>query len=171
MMAPRARPALLAMSLALACGSSGAPRPTPDTAVVVPADAAGSVDAPRIADGPGGDGGADPDGALMCSAGIAGCAPSGAGACDHVCQARCGCQQRCAFVAGMAACVPPAAKPVPLGGACSAKLDDCTAGAVCLDEVSPACQSHCYRYCRTDADCAGGARCNFDVEVAGATVA
>jgi len=160
MTAPRLRTALLLVSLALACGGSD-PSPKQDAAGVEPADAAG----------PGGHVTGGPDGATMCSPVLPRCAPSAAGACDHVCQARCGCQQRCAFVAGMAACVPPAPTPVHVGGACSANLDDCAAGAVCLDEASPACQSHCYRYCRIDTDCAGGARCTIDVEVGGATVA
>jgi hypothetical protein len=160
------------MLLALACADGDdPPRPKSDTAVVVPRDTGVPPDLAPPGDGPRPEAGSEPDAQLMCAAPIPGCTPSAGGMCDHVCQARCGCQQRCAFVSGMAACVPPAAAPVALGGACSADFDDCTAGAVCLNEASPACQSHCYRYCRTDADCPGGALCSFDVEVAGATVA
>ena len=170
------RAALLWVSVgALACGGSDPPRPKSDAAVVVTPDAApGTPDVAAAPDGPGAEtssGGVDQGGTMMCAPPFAGCTPSAAGMCDHVCQTRCGCQQRCAFVGGVAACVPPADAPVPLGGTCSEKADDCAAGTVCLNEATAACKSHCYRYCRSDADCAGGARCSFDVEVAGATVA
>jgi hypothetical protein len=132
-------------------------------------DAPGKLDAnPVEAAPPGAETGVD--GQMMCAP-IAGCTPSASGACDPICQARCGCGQRCAFFDGKPACVPPAATPVPLGGTCSESTDDCVAGAVCLNESSPACKSHCYRYCRTDADCPGGALCSFEVEIAGTTVA
>jgi hypothetical protein len=164
-----ARPALLGIVLVVACGGSDAPPRTNDAAAVLP-DAVVTKDLAAPTDGPAVEAGSSPDGLLMCAP-IAGCTPSAAGACDHVCQARCGCQQRCAFFNGMAACLPPAEKPVALGGTCSEERDDCAGGTVCLNEASKACKSHCYRYCRTDADCSGGALCSFEVEVAGATVA
>jgi hypothetical protein len=71
----------------------------------------------------------------------------------------------------MPACVPPAAAPVPLGGTCSTTLDDCSAGYVCLSEATDACGAHCYRFCRADADCPGGALCDLDVVVANKSVA
>jgi hypothetical protein len=67
--------------------------------------------------------------------------------------------------------VPPAQNPVAVGGACSPDFDDCTAGAVCLGEAAPACGNHCYRFCRTSADCPGGALCDLDVVVNNKTVA
>ena len=71
----------------------------------------------------------------------------------------------------MPACVPPASTPVSLGGSCSTTLDDCSAGYVCLSEATDACGAHCYRFCRTAADCPGGALCDLDVVVADKTVA
>jgi hypothetical protein len=134
------------------------------------ADGASPPDRPA-ADALAGDTAPGLDSALLCQGPVAGCTAGSAGACDLVCQARCGCQQRCALVSGMPACVPPASVPIPTGGACSADLDDCQAGSVCLAEAAEVCGSHCYRYCRDDADCPAGAQCNFEVEVGGAVVA
>src|SRR5690349_18858106 len=98
-----ARPALLGIVLLVACGSDAPPPRPNDAAVAVDAALAKDVAAPT--DGPGAEAGSAPDGLLMCAP-IAGCTPSAAGVCDHVCQARCGCQQRCAFFNGAAACLP-----------------------------------------------------------------
>jgi hypothetical protein len=154
---------------AVACGASDPAPPARDAAFTVPPD--GAADLAAAPDARGAEAAAPGPDTAMCAPPIASCTTSAAGMCDHVCQTRCGCGQRCAFVGGVAACVPPAETPVALGGACSEKGDDCAAGTVCLNEASPACKSHCYRYCRTDADCSGGARCSFEVEVGGATVA
>jgi hypothetical protein len=172
MMATRATWSVLAaLALLGGCGGSDTPpRPKSDAA----ADLGGGVDAaktPDLAGTPGPDAGNGPDAMSMCLGPIPDCTPSPGGACDHVCQARCGCGQRCAIFSGAPACVPPAPAPVALGGACSATLDDCSAGAVCLGEASESCGSHCYRFCRTSADCPSGAQCDLDVEVASKTVA
>jgi hypothetical protein len=152
---------LLVVLLFVACGSDKSPV-RPDGGFPsdgAPRDGGGAAPADALV----GDGGGTPD--LMCSSALPACTADPAGACDPVCQARCGCQQRCALFSGAPACVPPAAAPVPLGGSCSADLDDCTAGTICLGEALPACGSHCYRFCRSDADCAGGALCNLEVVV------
>jgi hypothetical protein len=172
MTATRAFLAATALAVLWGCGSSDAPpRPKSDAAPDVGTKA---VDAARAPDGPGSDGPGDdgpsgPD--AMCGAPIPGCSPTTGGACDHVCQARCGCGQRCAIFNATPACVPPAQNPVAVGGACSPDFDDCTAGAVCLGEAAPACGNHCYRFCRTSADCPGGALCDLDVVVNNKTVA
>jgi hypothetical protein len=166
--------AYLAATLAFvsACGSDGPPRPKADAASAP----APTADAARAPDAPTSDGGpvdvgaqASPD--AMCGAPLPDCTPTPGGACDHVCQARCGCGQRCAIFNGAPACVSPADKPIALGAACSADFDDCVAGAVCLGEATPACGNHCYRFCRSNADCASGALCDLDVIVANKTVA
>src|SRR5262245_4640192 len=130
--------ALLATVLLLGACDDGDDPPRPKADAAVPLDAGGAADVASLPDGPGSDapgddGPAKPD--AMCGDPLPGCAATTGGACDHVCQARCGCGQRCAIFSGAAACVPPAEKPVAVGGACSADLDDCAAGAVCLGEA------------------------------------
>ena len=78
------------------------------------------------------------DALLMCQGPSLVAAGARAAPAHSVCQARCGCQQRCALVSGMPACVPPASAPVVLGGNCSDGIDDCSAGSVCLGEALPA---------------------------------
>lgn len=157
---------LLALALLAGCSSHPTP-PRPKSDAAPDARGARADVAAPLPD----DAGAGPDGKSMCLGPIPACTPAGSGMCDHVCQSGCGCQQRCALFAGTPACVPPASTPVPLGGSCSADLDDCSAGFVCLSEASAKCGAHCYRFCRTSADCPGGALCDFDVEVGGKTVA
>jgi hypothetical protein len=172
MTATRAFLAATALALLPACGSEAPPRPKADAAADL--KSSGVADVARPPDGPGSDAPGDDGGAgadAMCGAPLPDCTPTAGGACDHVCQARCGCGQRCAIFNAMPACVPPAEKPVPLGGTCSATLDDCVAGAVCLGEATPECGNHCYRFCRTNAECSSGARCDLDVVVNNKTVA
>ena len=169
---------LLAVALVLFGGCTGSddpPRPKSDAAPdarggrkdAAPPDDAPAGDAPEGEPRPPG-----PDGSMaMCLGPVPNCTPSAGGACDPVCQARCGCQQRCVLASGMPLCGPQPPNAVPIGGSCSADFDDCTAGAVCLGEATDACGSHCYRFCRTSDDCPGGALCSFDVEVGGKTVA
>jgi hypothetical protein len=163
--------AFLGLALLCSCASHGSPpRPRSDAAPDLgsAADLAPGPDAPasEVAES---DGPAAQDG--QCPGPIPDCTPTTGGACDHVCQARCGCGQRCAIFGGRPACLPPAPAPVALGGSCSPDLDDCSAGAVCLGEAVSRCGAHCYRYCRANADCAAGALCDLDVVVDGKTVA
>lgn len=167
--------------LAAACGDDAAQpdaAPAPRDGSVLPDafDAAAVIDAAApdtaIAPDTGGgdqaspaDGLAEADGA-MCLGPIPGCTGTSGGMCDPVCQARCGCQQRCAVVSGMSACVPPAPDPVAVGEKCMARADTCQAGSLCLEEPEPVCGDRCYRFCRSDADCKGGASCSIEVQFA-----
>jgi hypothetical protein len=97
---------------------------------------------------------------------FSGCAPGGAQACDPVCQARCGCGERCTLEGGAAVCRNQAGPFQALGQTCDPKADVCRPGTICLQESldHPACGAHCYRHCRADADCAGGAKCAIEVQ-------
>jgi hypothetical protein len=134
----------------------------PDASIDVAADTAVDLTADAGSDS-GADDGAAGD-AAMCVGPIPGCTGPGDGLCDPICQSRCGCQQRCAISAGLAACVAPAATPIPVGERCTARADSCQAGAICLEETEAACGDRCFRFCRSDADCAGGAACHIEVQ-------
>jgi hypothetical protein len=165
-------------------GSGAVDRPLPDAPAPADRSAAGPplVDAPAAA----ADATADPDGPARASdaapppatpdartdacAGPVSCsAASPAGLCDPVCQLRCGCHQKCTFVGTQLACQDLAPAPVDVYGSCSPTADRCRAGAVCLEEIAPACGAHCYRFCRTDFDCGGPerARCVGEVQIGG----
>src|SRR5438045_7525967 len=105
MMATVKRAFPLAALLVAACTNHDPPRPKSDAAP----DVGGRFDAAKVADGSSSGaeaGGPGPDGGgAMCLGPIPNCAATAGGACDPVCQARCGCGQRCALFSGMPACV------------------------------------------------------------------
>jgi hypothetical protein len=90
----------------------------------------------------------------------------GAGRCDAVCQTGCGCRERCTYEGSTPVCRAFSVTPTPLYAECNPRNDTCTPGSICLEEIADACRAHCYRMCRTDAECGGRARCTG--EVAGA---
>jgi hypothetical protein len=97
---------------------------------------------------------------------FAGCAPGPGPMCDLVCQARCGCGQRCLVDSSGPHCQDRPGPFVDLGGTCNNKDDRCEPGLLCLQESADnaACGAHCYRHCRSDGDCSNGARCVIEVQ-------
>ncbi len=89
------------------------------------------------------------------------------GKCDPVCQTGCACNQKCVNQPSGPRCldVSPQQKPLAVYEECVQQGDLCRPGSTCLEETASACKSHCYRYCRTDADCGGPdvARCSNEV--------
>lgn len=107
----------------------------------------------------------------MCMAGdpygpIAACTPANTQGCDPVCQTKCGCGERCAMDSGMPTCKKQSGPFVGNGGNCQTSQDLCQPGFLCLRESADvdACGAHCYRHCRADADCPGGAKCTTEVQ-------
>jgi hypothetical protein len=101
-----------------------------------------------------------------------GCKMSADQSCDPVCQARCGCNERCLLgTGGVAVCRAQPGPSVNLGESCDAADDRCQPGLLCLQEGPdhPACGAHCYRHCRADSDCSGGAKCTIEVQFASST--
>jgi hypothetical protein len=112
-----------------------------------------------------------PGEAGMCMAGdpygpIAACTPANTQGCDPVCQTKCGCGERCAMDSGMPTCKKQSGPFVGSGGTCQTSQDLCQPGFLCLRESADvdACGAHCYRHCRADADCPGGAKCATEVQ-------
>ena len=145
--------------------------PPPADAPAPPIDVPPGVDTPLPQDTTppilpdAGGGGAD---AMMCVGPIPQCVPQGvAGDCDPVCQIGCACDERCRATGGSTACEPAPANPIPVGGECSTANDECRGGAICLPEFQSSCGAHCYRMCESDVDCAGGARCNLEIDAFG----
>jgi hypothetical protein len=131
-------------------------------------------------DGPGGAGGGPgTDGAEgMCTMAVApygpfeGCAASTTGGCDQVCQAGCACNEVCRPAAGGAVCK---AQPQPFAQQyerCDNGNDTCRPGMICIEELEnrPDCAAHCYRLCKTDANCPTGATCTETIQVGGQAV-
>jgi hypothetical protein len=125
--------------------------------------------------GTGGAGGVDAGGVdRPCIGAIAGCQPTDAGLCDPVCNTGCGqCYQKCSFnTNGALTCndlYPPNQPPVGLLQFCSpyspadptGQSDNCGPGQICAN--GSACGvPRCYRFCRRDSDCTGGASCSRD---------
>lgn len=87
------------------------------------------------------------------------------GSCDPTCQVGCSCGQRCTVNEAGKFCEPlPVNAVKSVGASCGGDgetvlFDDCSPGSVCLNEATAACGKHCYRFCRTNADCADQARC------------
>lgn len=96
-----------------------------------------------------------------------GCTPQRSGsACDPVCQAGCRCGERCNFEGTAALCKSQAGPFRQPYETCEPRADACRPGTICLEEVADACSSHCYKYCRTDADCGMlNARCTLEVQL------
>ncbi|HXU82419.1 MAG TPA: hypothetical protein VN914_13545 [Polyangia bacterium] len=107
----------------------------------------------------------------MCTAGtqpygpFAGCTPPGGMGCDVVCQSGCACNERCKLVGGNATCAAEGPTFIQHLDSCEPKDDKCRPGTICLQESPdhPACGAHCYRHCRTDADCTN-AKCTIEVQ-------
>jgi hypothetical protein len=179
--------------LVVSCGSSGAPpdgSPSdlgapPDLAADAPADVAPDagpdvVDvAPDVAadaavDAPAADGSADGGDAAadagMCASPYGpfpGCAPpANRTTCDPVCQSGCACGERCKLASGMPTCSAEGPSFVAQYDSCDPKDDRCSPGTICLQESPdhPACGAHCYRHCRSDADCGSNAKCTIEVQ-------
>jgi hypothetical protein len=113
-------------------------------------------------------GSADAEGAGPCFEPLA-CSPRAADAgpaCDPVCQQGCGCRQRCSLLYGetVPTCRSVGPAPIALGQDCNARSDQCVRGSVCLGEQRMECGAHCYRYCRTNADCETGSLCIGGIE-------
>jgi len=89
------------------------------------------------------------------------------GLCDPVCQRGCACDQRCTISGNAPDCVQPRGT-LSVGDLCNERNDTCRPGTLCLTEWDEAkCGGHCYRNCRVDADCGGGAHCSVSLESAG----
>ncbi len=123
--------------------------------------AVGRMDGGLVTSDGGGDGavGRMDGGLAACFGPIAACAPENKGKCDPVCQSGCKCSERCLYEGAAATCREARAPFTPPGDACSSSMDTCRPGSACIDEATPACGAHCYRYCRVDADCGDKARC------------
>ena len=113
----------------------------------------------------------------MCVGPLPGCKASNvAGTCDPSCQAGCACNQICSLSNAQPTCLPDTKGTKKVLQACggdgpSALFDDCKAGNICLPEWAPeVCGKHCFRYCKDDTDCAGGAHCSVALEVAKQTL-
>jgi hypothetical protein len=121
--------------------------------------------------GTGGGGGAGGTGGAggMCVGPLRNCAPAPVGAaCDPVCQSGCRCNERCNVEGAAAVCKPQGGTVADINAECVTAADACRPGLVCLDEATTVCKAHCYKYCRTDADCVMGARCSNTITVNGA---
>jgi hypothetical protein len=108
----------------------------------------------------------------MCVGPLPGCKASNvAGTCDPACQAGCGCNQICSLANAQLTCLPDTKGTKSVLQACGgdgpkALFDDCKPGNICLEEWAPdICGKHCFRYCKDDTDCAGGAHCTVQLEV------
>src|SRR5579871_6897250 len=120
------------------------------------------------------DGGA-PDRPCLAPAASTNCpGDAGAGLCDPVCNTGCGsCSDKCSVNSlGNLTCNPlgpAAAATVGLLQYCeqespqdkSMQTDNCAPGEVCLS-ASLCPMPRCYQFCRTSADCSGGASCSRD---------
>lgn len=125
-------------------------------------------------DGAGGAAGRPPDGGNQICAvqtgvygPITGCASRIDSVCDPVCQAGCKCDERCKLESNGPACraeAPPFAQQYDR---CEPATDTCRPGFICLEERAnrPDCAAHCYRLCRTDAQCPTGTQCIDDLTV------
>lgn len=103
---------------------------------------------------------------------LSGCTPQGGGACDPVCQTGCCTDQKCtALSSGMADSTTASLGCAKLdagrnlGDTCdvknagtAARSDNCLAGLLCVTGNS---DSICFKMCRNDMDCAGGAKCEM----------
>jgi hypothetical protein len=85
--------------------------------------------------------------------------------CDPVCQAGCGCTQRCKLQNGNNVCRDEGPNFLNEYAACDPVDDRCRPGTICLQESMdhPACGARCYRHCRSDTDCPM-AKCSVDVQ-------
>lgn len=109
----------------------------------------------------------------MCVGPLPGCRSSNVGGvCDPACQSGCACDQLCSLANSQLTCLPDTKGTKKVLEACggdgpSTLFDDCKAGNICLQEWdSEACGKHCFRYCKDDTDCSGGAHCSTPLEVA-----
>lgn len=98
-----------------------------------------------------------------------GCKSMPSGACDVVCQTGCGCGLHCKLDMGVPTCNGSGPNTLQPYDSCLPNDDQCIPGHICLQESvdHPACGAHCYRHCRDDGDCSGGARCDIDVQFGG----
>ncbi len=125
--------------------------------------------------GKGGAAGMDAGVDRPCTGEVPNCQPAdgGTGICDPVCNTGCGaCYQKCSVDStGALTCnelYMPNEKPVGLLSFCSAtspanplgETDNCGPGEVCI--AGSTCPDRCYQFCRTNADCQGGATCSRD---------
>lgn len=110
----------------------------------------------------------------MCVGPVPACKPSvggGGATCDPACQTGCACDQRCALANAQLACLPDNKGTKTLGQSCGGDgpkvlFDDCKPGNICIEEWdADMCGKHCFRYCKDDTDCAGGAHCSVPLEV------
>jgi hypothetical protein len=89
---------------------------------------------------------------------FAGCNAQIQKTCDPVCQAGCGCNERCMADKGVLLCKAVSAPFKGLTDQCDSDADTCRPGLICLvedaeDPARAACGAHCYRHCRNDNDC------------------
>jgi hypothetical protein len=92
------------------------------------------------------DSGARPD--------LAGPVPCSKSPCDLVCQ-NCATSQKCSLDDRNQVACMPGGRRLPGESCGAAGADDCAAGSVCLAVTLDGAGSACFRYCRTDGDCAG----------------
>lgn len=107
----------------------------------------------------------------VCVGPLPACTAQSGGTCDPVCQSGCECSQRCNISGEKIVCQNPvaAADRKQVGDVCDTMpLDSCQPGLICLPEVADVCKNHCYRFCRSDADCTGSAHCSVPLAVNGA---
>jgi hypothetical protein len=97
---------------------------------------------------------------------FAGCTPVAQDqGCDPVCQAGCACNERCKLDGPVTACRAETQPFIQQYETCNPMADRCRPGTICLQESvdHPSCESHCYKHCRTDADCPM-AKCTIEVQ-------
>jgi hypothetical protein len=96
-------------------------------------------------------------------------ADAGTGMCDPVCNTGCAqCNEKCSVnTSGNLTCnVPTTTRTPGLLAPCdpssfgASQTDDCQPGQVCVNANS--CGARCYQFCRSNADCTGGASCSRD---------
>jgi hypothetical protein len=108
-----------------------------------------------------------------CTAQVANCRPPDGGTtgmCDPVCNTGCGeCHEKCSVnSSGALTCNEPMGTPTGLFGTCgqtnfgAIQTDNCQPGQLCVAKNTCSTTGECYQFCRTNADCSGGASCSRD---------
>jgi hypothetical protein len=100
------------------------------------------------------------------------CPADTAGGCDQVCQAGCKCGEVCRPAKGGAFCRVESAPFPAQYERCDMANDTCRPGLICIEELPGRtdCGAHCYRLCKTDAQCPTGATCSEMIQVMGQNI-
>ena len=86
------------------------------------------------------------------------CTGQSGSSCDPVCQTGCPCGQKCGLSGAALACAAPAGTKAE-AEICHPSKDECAPGFACLKEVCGSDLGRCYRFCRTNDDCASTTAC------------